>query len=129
MSNDDLGVNFRIQPPKFVDNRMEFTTGIKMAKDFNEHCIKLIVKSAKEQGITDLTLLNEKAIVTALKKQIPRPPIFYDSKFRQRGLKYGEHTTIENAYNCPYCNLTVWETDKNEHCHHCGQALDWSNIK
>ena len=65
----------------------------------------------------------------ALEKQIPKKPKFYDTKFRQRGLKYGEHTTIEKAYNCPNCNCTVWGTDKAKYCSHCGQALDWSDTK
>ena len=61
----------------------------------------------------------------ANQKQIPKKPRFYDSKFRQRGQKYGEFVTIEDAYNCPNCNCTVWGTDKDEYCKHCGQALDW----
>lgn len=65
----------------------------------------------------------------ALERLIPKKPKFYDTKFRQRGQRYGEHVTIERAYNCPYCNCTVWGTDKDGHCKHCGQALDWSETK
>ncbi len=65
----------------------------------------------------------------ALEKQMPKKPKFYDTKFRQRGQKYGEYVTIEKAYNCPKCNCTVWKTDKSEHCEHFGQALDWSDTE
>ncbi len=58
-------------------------------------------------------------------KQAAKKPIFYGTKL-QRGRKYGELVTIEKAYNCPSCNLTLWELDKFEYCPHCGQTLDWS---
>ena len=64
--------------------------------------------------------------VVSLEKQIPRKPKFYDTKFRQRGRKYGEYVTVEKAYNCPNCNCTVWGKDKSKHCDNCGQALDRS---
>lgn len=67
--------------------------------------------------------------VSALEKQIPKKPKFYDIKFRQRGLHYGQHTTIEKAYDCPNCNCTVWRTDKSKYCDNCGQALDWSDTE
>jgi hypothetical protein len=63
--------------------------------------------------------------IKALEKQIPKRPRFNDRRFRHRGQRIGECTTIEDAYNCPRCNCTVWYTDKAEHCEHCGQALDW----
>lgn len=85
--------------------------------------IKMI---AVENGLETKVVLCEENIITALKKQIPKKPMFYDTKFRQRGQKYGEFVTIENAYNCPNCNCTVWGTDKDKYCKHCGQALDWS---
>ena len=61
------------------------------------------------------------------KQSEPKKPRFYDVKFRQRGTKYGEFVTLERAYNCPKCNLTVWEKDKDAFCKHCGQPLDWSD--
>ena len=73
-------------------------------------------------------LIIKKMAIEALKKQMPQKPKFYDTKFRQRGLKHGEYTTIEKAYNCQNCNCTVWVTDKSKYCEHCGQALDWSDI-
>lgn len=65
--------------------------------------------------------------IAALKRQIPQKPIFYDTKFRQRGEKYGELVTLEKAYNCPVCRNTLWKRDKQAHCEDCGQALDWSD--
>ena len=63
-----------------------------------------------------------------IEMRIPKKPKFYDTKFRQRGQKHGEFVTIERAYNCPHCNCTVWGTDKDNYCKHCGQALDWSDL-
>lgn len=70
-----------------------------------------------------------KMLDIAVERRIPKKPRFYDSKFRQRGEKYGRYVTIEDAYNCPYCNCTVWGTDKNNFCDNCGQALDWSDTE
>lgn len=77
-----------------------------------------------------LPYVNEtlKIAIKAIKKQIPKKPLFYDTKFRQRGKMYGELVTIEKAYNCPNCNSTVWGTDKHKFCDNCGQALDWSDV-
>lgn len=61
----------------------------------------------------------------ALSIRTPKKPKFYDSKFRQRGKKYGEFVTLERAYDCPHCMGTLWGEDKKRHCDYCGQALDW----
>lgn len=61
----------------------------------------------------------------AVEKQVAKKPFYYDTKFRQRGAVYGECVSIEAAYNCPCCNLTVWSSDKSPYCEHCGQRLDW----
>ena len=57
-----------------------------------------IIKVAKENGITDLYLLNKDAIVEALSKQIPKP------------LNDG----------CPKCHYNIREED---HCPGCGQRI------
>lgn len=75
--------------------------------------------------IRELTEENEKLRA----EHAPKKPRFYDTKFRQRGRKYGELVTIERAYNCPKCNSTVWETDKRPYCNYCGQPLDWGETK
>ena len=85
-----------------------------------------IERIAKDNGLLTIVELNETAIVDALKKQTPKRPRYYGTKFRQRGQRYGELVTIEPAYNCPNCNCTVWGLDKDRNCKHCGQALEWS---
>lgn len=65
-------------------------------------------------------------IDTLYPKQAPKEPVFYDTKFRQRGKKIGECVEVEDAYNCPSCNLTLWETDHFQYCPYCGQALCWN---
>ena len=64
--------------------------------------------------------------VKCMEKQIPKKPKFIGNKFRHRGQKIGELTTLELAYDCPNCRLTLWETNRDNYCRHCGQALDWS---
>ena len=64
---------------------------------------------------------------TAIKKQTPKKPVFYDIKFRQCGSQYGQLVTLERAYDCPCCRHTLWERDKYNFCPSCGQALDWSD--
>ena len=83
------------------------------------------VKSGVEKAMPERELTIVMTLKEAVEKQIPKKPRFYDSKFRQRGQKYGEFVTIENAYSCPNCNCTVWVTDKDKYCKRCGQALDW----
>ncbi len=115
-----------------IDNYMQSTIEkiiVERNKTVDNAILGEIQQIAVENGIETKIILNEKAIVNALQKQIPKRPIFYDTKFRQRGQRYGELVTIERAYNCPNCNCTVWGTDKDTNCHHCGQALDWGDEK
>lgn len=81
-----------------------------------------IVRSSFAENVTENEII---ALVECKGLMTPKKPIFYDTKFRQRGKLYGEFVTMEKAYNCPNCNLTVWKTDKNDCCHHCGQAISW----
>lgn len=110
-----------------VFNRVEHIM-VERNKAMDKAVFGEINQIVKDNEIYTTVTLNEKAIVDAVQKQIPQKPKFYDTKFRQRGKKYGEYVTIENAYNCPKCNCTVWETDKAKHCDNCGQALDWEGI-
>lgn len=65
------------------------------------------------------------AAADCMEKQIPKRPQFVGNKFRHRGQKIGELTTLEAAYDCPCCRLTLWKTDRDNYCKYCGQALDW----
>ena len=77
-----------------------------------------IQKIATENGFDTKITLNEKAVVSALSKQIPTKPI-------------GRHT----SYKCPICDRRVRSGKGSssfgvDHfCQRCGQALDWSDTE
>lgn len=62
-----------------------------------------IIKIAKENGITDLYLLNKTAIAEALSKQIPKPLTF-----------------VDNLWGCPRCRYDIKCED---YCPGCGQKI------
>lgn len=78
-----------------------------------------IHKIATENGIDTNIILNEKAIVSILKKQIPQKPTHLDSV---------------PHYRCPCCNdaVKLYEDSPTypiRYCNWCGQALDWSETE
>ena len=62
-----------------------------------------IIKIAKENGITDLYLLNKTAITEALSKQIPKPLTF-----------------VDNLWGCSRCRYDIKCED---YCPGCGQKI------
>ena len=78
----------------------------------------------KENGLDTIISLNEEAIVSALKKQIPQKPI------KQNPICYSKSKDGEEHYaydhHCPLCNAKV--NGEKHHCV-CGQALDWSDAE
>ena len=94
---------------------------IKRAKEIDSVILGEIKEIAIENGIKTEYVLNEKGIINALKKQIPKK-------------------VIDDRYPwciCPNCNGSVYVKQIQEHiqnkettyCEHCGQALDWSVTK
>lgn len=84
-------------------------------QDALEYCKK---QSMLEQMVGDEKWKHYEYAVKALKKQIPRQPIFwihqyYDSRFED-----------DWGYECPCCGNR--DIDYPEHHCTCGQALDWS---
>ena len=83
-----------------------------------------VTKIITENGLDTIITLNEKAIVSALKKQIPQKPLktnpvcYSKSKDGERGYAYD--------YLCPLCNAKV--NGEKHHCV-CGQALDWRDAE
>ncbi len=87
---------------------------IKWQKDIDNAILGEVKQKAIENGIKTEYLLNEKAIISALEKQIPKKP------------KY-----IEGDYDmplCPCCGMSVDENEEN-YCSICGQALDWGDTE
>lgn len=76
----------------------------------NKIIVERIVEIAKENGITDLYLLDKKNIAEALKKQIPQKLLPDDRYF--------------GVGKCPSCYATFLDNTTN-YCGHCGQKLDW----
>ena len=77
-----------------------------------------IQKIATEHGIDAKIVLNEKAIVSALEKQIPKKPT---------------HIIDDDYAECPACGNANFEYGINnwgcKFCPDCGQALDWSDTE
>lgn len=91
---------------------------VKRQKEIDDAILGEIRQMAIENGIRTELVLNDKAIINALKKQIPRKPNIH-------GYREGrEINTI--SYTCPICNRHIGRED---YCKHCGQALDWSEVK
>ena len=61
--------------------------------------------------------------IEALEKQIPKKPFLESKK---------EIATIA-MWHCPVCKneiISNWNRDiANSYCHHCGQAIDWSEVE
>ena len=83
-----------------------------------------IQKIATENGVVTNITLNEKAIVSALKKQIPKKPIKGNSLVRKKRV-YELLDAREHEY-CSKCNYLV-QPPCEKYCSHCGQAIDWSD--
>lgn len=103
-----FGENIKIQSPTWEEDSATFRYGFKVLEDYNRAVVNAVIDHAKQQGITDITLLNGKAIVDAMKKQIPQ-------KVTDRV--------------CPFCHriflFKYGETRKGDYCDNCGQALSW----
>lgn len=94
---------------------------IKWQKDLDNAVLGEIKQKAVEHGIKTEYLLNEKAIISALEKQIPKKPIKIERQpyFRKHYSK---------SFTCPKCNNSILGTGR-PYCAFCGQALDWSDTE
>lgn len=71
-----------------------------------------------------------KLIREALEKQIPKKPQYVDTRFRHRGRRIIDGSSLEKCYECPNCNSHIFHVfDSEKCCKYCGQALDWSEMK
>ena len=86
------------------------------------HNIALINDLGEYQSLGTVEELKE-----AMKKQISKKPSFVDTRFRQRGERYGECVTLDRCYKCPSCNTHIFhDFDSEIYCKCCGQKIDWS---
>jgi len=100
---------------------------VQMADNYDNAVAEEIASAARGAGASDVTVLNKKAILEALNKQIPKKPTFVDTRFRNHGRHIGDGVSLDKCYKCPTCwshIFHVWDSDV--YCPKCGQALDWS---
>lgn len=87
---------------------------VKWKKDLDNAILGEIKQKAIEHGIKTEYVLNEKAIINALEKQIPKKPI----------------ADNDGWLCCPNCHETFPMFDSLHkrlwYCGGCGQRLDWS---
>ena len=87
---------------------------VKMADKYDTFVAEQIAMEARANGISDLTVLNKTAILTALRKAVPQLVV----------------PTI-NTCPCPACNydmMGLWdypELQDPKYCPICGQCLQW----
>ena len=86
---------------------------VKMAEQYDDFIVSQIAMEARANGISDLTVLNKKAILEALEKQMPKKQRIDDEDWRC----------------CPRCGETFFLTNsfnkRNKYCGNCGQMLNW----
>lgn len=112
---------FQLSVPKIADMGefkmgMYINTLIQPVESLDDAITEEIIKMVKEKGINDVILLNKKAIVSALDKQMPKLPLMHS--FREGR----EINTI--SFTCPICHQHI---GRENYCKHCGQALDWGD--
>ena len=96
----------------------------RMTKEVDNAVLGEIKEIAKENGLEREIILNEKNIVSALKKQIPK--------------KATHEATIYKHCTCPTCKNVIDEFTEFSgqkvrvivnYCKFCGQALDWGDTE
>ena len=93
----------------------EIETHIKRQQEEIDNAVLGEIKEiAKENGLERHILLNEKNIVSALGKQIPRKPVPTQQPCKSR-------------FACSICDKRLYS--KQKFCDRCGQALDWSDTE
>ena len=86
---------------------------VKWQKDIDNAILGEIKRKAIDNGIKTEYVLNEKNIISALEKQIPKKPIL---------LRFSAYRTFACV-----CNSRIKKGEN--YCRYCGQALDWSDTK
>lgn len=79
--------------------------------DYDDYIVSQIANTARENGISELVVLNKTTIMDALKKQMPKKPV--------------NIAKCELYGRCAVCGQTVHIG--NQYCDQCGQSLDWSD--
>ena len=111
----------------------DITTHIKRINEEVDNAVLGEIKEiAKENGLEREIILNEKNIVSALKKQIPKKAT---EETINRGIDISGEYDIDFNLCCPACGGVVgtFEGEVDEYfvkyCPNCGQALDWGDTE
>ena len=92
---------------------------VKMAERYENAVITQIAMEARAAGVSDLTVLNKAAILSAIEKQIPQRPDLEGDGYS------GGELVIDTGY-CPRCHHSYeLEYHTPKYCENCGQALEW----
>lgn len=83
---------------------------VQMVDNYENAVASEIASAARAAGVSDVTVLNKKAILEALQKQKPKEPV--------------ELAKSELYGRCAVCRNVVHVGER--YCDQCGQALDWS---
>lgn len=82
---------------------------VQMVDNYETSVAEEIAAAARSAGVTDCTVLNKKAILDALNKQVPKTPT--------------DISKSELYGRCAVCGQVVHVG--NRYCDQCGQAIDW----
>lgn len=86
------------------------------------------VASIKSDYSTEC-LLAFKVAIQSLRKQIPKSPVYVDTRFRQHGKRISDGSSLSKCYKCPNCGTHIFHVFNDEKCCiYCGQLLDWGDI-
>ena len=120
------GEHYKFQDNSFATSVNEITQKIAVIMNDNleNAIVDKIIQEAKQEGVTDLFVLNKQSIMEAIKKQIPAKPVKKNPVCYSKSIDGEEHYAYD--YHCPLCDVKV--NSEKHHCP-CGQALDWSDTK
>jgi hypothetical protein len=79
---------------------------VMMAEQYDDFIVSRIAMEARAEGISDLTVLNKRAILNAIKRNTPQKP------------------KEDGWLCCPVCGRDLL-MERFKFCPDCGQALDW----
>ena len=114
MEKPDFGTRFQFPENIHVEydgavGSIQNEIAVRMAEKYEDFVVKQIAMEARAEGVSDLTVLNKKAILDAIKKQIPQKPVDKDDR--------------EMYGHCAVCRKLVHIGE--DYCDQCGQAIDW----
>lgn len=85
---------------------------VQMLDNYETAVASEIASAARAAGVSDVTVLNKKAILDAIQKQIPKKPV---------------HLAKSELYgNCAVCGTVVHVGER--YCDKCGQAIMWEEV-